>query len=456
MKHKKQIKYKIHIKKIALILFIFISQHVTAQQTKKISLQEAIQASLQNNKQLKASKARIDAAIGQVKEAEDNRLPNFNVSSSYLRLNSAHVDVKSHSNNNSGSASGSGSSPKISQALYGIANLSYPIYAGGRIKYAIESAKYLEEAIRLDADHDREAVILNTMNAYINLYKAGAAINVVKDNLESSRQRDITFSRLEQNGILARNDLLKTQLQTSNTELSLLDAENNLKLANINMDLMLGLPENTELVIDTTLFQQSTSIKNIDDYEQLALQNRKDVQAISFRKKAAATAIKSANTEGYPTIALTGGYIAAYVPNFVTITNAINAGVGIQYNLASLWKTNTKLQQAKARENEIQANEEQLNDVIRVQVNQDYQNYLLTHKRIEVYQKALEQATENYRITKNKYDNSLATITELLDADVALLQTKLNLAVSKADEVAAYYKLLYTSGVLNKTEERIK
>ncbi len=438
-------KHKIFIRIWVILFAVFVGGVAMSQQQRALNLKEAIDLSIKNSKQLKGSKARIDVALAQVKEAEENRLPNFNVSSSYLRLNSANIDLKSNSNN----SSGNGSSPKISQALYGIANLSYPIYQGGRIKYAIESAKYLEEAAKLDADNDREAVILNTMNAYTNLYKAGAAISVVRESLGSSRQRDITFSRLEQNGILARNDLLKAELQTSNIELSLLDAENNWRLANINMDLMLGLPENTELAIDTTLFQQTTAIKNIDEYEQLAIQNRKDIQALSFRKKAAGTAIKSARTECYPTIALTGGYIAAYVPNFITITNAINAGVGVQYNLASLWKTNTRLQQAKAREQEIQANEEQLNDVIRLQVNQDYQNYLLSQKRIDVYQKALQQAAENFRITKNKYDNSLANVTDLLDADVALTQTKLNLSLSHADAVLAYNKLLHTTGLIS-------
>lgn len=446
-------KYKMYLKLIVLVFAIFIAENAISQEQRALTLKEAIDLSIKNSKQLRASKARIDAAVSQVKEAEENRLPNFNVSGSYLRLNSAHIDLKSNSNNNSGTGNGNSSSPpKISQALYGIANLSYSIYAGGRLKYAIESAKYLEEATKLDADNDREAIVLNTMNAYTNLYKASAVINVVRGSLESSRQRDTTFSHLEQNGILARNDLLKSELQTSNIELSLLDAENNLRLANINMDLMLGLPERTDLLIDTTVFASNVSVKNITDYEQLAIQNRKDVQALAFRKKAAGTAIKSAKTEGYPTIALTGGYVAAYIPNFITITNAINAGIGVQYNLASLWKTNTRLQQAKAREDEIQANEEQLNDAIQLQINQDYQNYLFSQKRIDVYQKALEQATENFRIVNNKYNNNLATITELLDADVALLQTKLNLSLSRADQISAYYKLLHTAGLLNGTE----
>ena len=438
-------KDKITIRTIAMVIVAFFAQHIIAQEKRALTVNTAIDMSLANSKLLKGSKARIDIAVAQVKEAEDNRLPNFNLSASYIRLSSANIDLKSNSNN----SSGGNTTPKISQALYGIANISYPLYTGGRIKYGIESAKYLEQAANLDADNDKESVILNTMNAYTNLYKAGVTINVVKESLASSRQRDSSFSRLEQNGLLARNDLLKTELQTSNIELTLLDAENNYKLANINMNLMLGLPENTQLVIDTSSFQQLYSIKNIEEYEMLAIQNRKDVQALAIRKKAAGISVKSAATEGYPTIALTGGYIAADVPHFVTITNAVNIGVGVQYNLAGLWKTNTKLLEARAREKELQAGEEQLNDAIRLQVNQDYQNYLLSQKRIEVYQKALQQATENFRITKNKYDNSLVTVTELLDADVALLQARLNLSLSKADAVQGYNRLLHTTGILN-------
>jgi outer membrane protein TolC len=89
-----------------------------------------------------------------------------------------------------------------------------------------------------------------------------------------------------------------------------------------------------------------------------------------------------------------------------------------------------------------------LDDNIRLQINQAYQAYLVSEKKIEVYEKAVIQATENYRITKNKYDNALATTTELLDADVALLQTKLSVTNAKADSFLAYNKLLQIAGSL--------
>jgi outer membrane protein len=430
------------------------SNKLFAQTTRPITIKEAIELSIKNSKQLKNSNAKIEEATAALKEAIEKRLPDVAVSGSYLRLNNPAVDVKIKSNaNGSGGTSERGGKP--SSALYGLANVSMPLYAGSRIKYGIESSKYLKEAAKLDADNDREAIVLNAIEAYENLYKSKAAADLVKENLEGNRQRVKDFSNLEKNGLMARNDLLKVELQESNTELSLLDAENNWKLANINMNLMLGLPDSTVLLVNEKDLQStSVRLKAVEEYLQLALQNRKDVNALSYRKKAANTNIKAAKGEKYPSIALTGGYVAANIPNVLSVTNAVNIGVGVKYDL-SFWKGNTNVEQAKAREKQLSANQEILHDAIQLEVNQAYQNYLLSQKKIEVYQKAIAQAEENYKIVKNKFTNALATTNDLLDADIAQLQAKLNAAFSKADASVAYNKLLQTAGLLyNKTENK--
>src|SRR5439155_22038680 len=141
--------------------------------------------------------------------------------------------------------------------------------------------------------------------------------------------------------------------------------------------------------------------------------------AIELRKQAAEVGIKAVKADYYPSVGLSAGYVAANIPKVITITNAANIGVGVSYNIASLWKTKAKVEGAQARANEISASEEMINDNVRLQVNRAYLNYLSSQKKIEVYAKAVEQANENYRIIRNKYENSLATMTELLDADVA-------------------------------------
>jgi len=437
-------------KLIVLIFSTAVSISSFAQEKKALTLNEAIELSVRNSKQLKNSAAKIEEATAALTEAVERKLPDAAVSGSYLRLNKPNINLKTKTDN--GTTGGTTTeSPKPSQAMYGIVNVSMPLFSGFRIKYGIESAKYLEQAAKLDADNDKEEIVLNTIDAYNNLYKSKAAVDLVNENLQSARGRAAQFSSLEKNGLLPRNELLKAQLQVSNTELSLLDAQNNLKLANISMDLMLGLPESTELFIDSTSLQTAVTLKSVEEYVQSGLQSRKDLGALAYRKKAAATAVKATKGEKYPGLAVTGGYVAANIPQVLTVTNAVNLGLGVQYSISSLWKNDAKVKQAAAREKQVAANEELLADAIRLQVNQAYQNYLASRKRIEVYETAIAQATENFRIINNKYQNSLATTTELLDADVAQLQARLNYAFAKSDALVTYNRLLQSAGILTQT-----
>lgn len=441
MKHK--------VKIVVAVLAILIAGTAFAQDKRKLGFNEAIDLSIKNSKQLKGSIAKIEEATASLKEAVDRKLPDASVAGSYLRLNKPNINLKAKPGNNTGgSATSANATPKPSSAAYSIATVSLPLFSGFKIKYGIQSAKYLEEAAKLDADNDREEIILNTINAYTNLYKSRAAVDLVNESLQTANQRVKQFSDLEKNGLLARNELLKAQLQASNMELALLDAQNNWQLANINMNLMIGLPENTELIVDSSVAQPAASLKSIDEYVQSALQNRKDLSALSYRKKAASVNIKATEGEKYPGLALTAGYIALGIPQVLTVTNAVNVGIGVNYSISSLWKNKAKVQQAQAREKQVVANEEVLADVIRLEVNQAYHAYLLSQKKIEVLAKAIDQATENYGVVKNKYENSLATTTELLDADVAQLQAKMNYTFSKADANAAYDKLLQAAGLL--------
>lgn len=416
-----------------------------AQNTKTITLDQAVQMSLKNSNQLKMDNAKVDEAIGAAHEAWNNHLPDIKATGAYMRLNNPDFDLKVKL----GSSSSSAPAIKVNSAAYGIVNAALPLFSGLRIKYGTEAAKYLEQAAKLDVENNKEEVIMNTANAFSNLFKAREYVGLVKQNLNQQQQRVIDFTNMEKNGLLARNDLLKAQLQESNTELSLLEAENDLQTTYVSMDIMLGLPENTELIPDTSGFHIEDA-GSLIQWEQTALTNRKDISALTFREKAANMSIKSTKGEYYPSIALTGGYIAADIPNLLTVDNALDVGVGLSYNFGALWKTGARVAQANARLHEVQASENMLTDRIRLDITQAYQGYILSLKKIEVYKKAVEQADENYRITKNKFDNSLVTTTDLLEADVAQLQAQLSSLLSKADALVAYKKLQQTAGILSK------
>ena len=334
--------------------------------------------------------------------------------------------------------------------MIGQANLSLPLYAGGKIKYGIESAKYLVEASKLRSENNKMAIAYNIAEAYNNLFKSEQAITVLKENLSVAEKRDATFLKLENNGLLARNDRLKANLQTSNIELQILEAKNNYSIASINMNLLLGLPEMTILEVDDAYLNDKNELSLVDFYLNSAMENRKDIQSLTMQRKAAELGTRSAKAENLPTIALTGGYIAADVPKILTVYNAVNIGVGINYNLGNIWKKNSSLMMSEAMEDELAANNDLLNDQIKLEINKDYQNVLYSNEKVVVYEKTAAQAIENYRIVQKKFDNGLATITELLDAEAAKISTDVNVINAKADATLSYKKLQKTSGILTK------
>ena len=436
--------------KSLLIIFSLFSLQMTAQEKKTLSLNEAIDLGLQNSKLLKINQAKIEEATAATKEAVEKRLPDAKASASYLRVNAVNVELKTKGNSGgSGGTTPPVEQPKVSQALYGLMNVSLPIYTGGKIRYGIESSKFLEKAAMLDAQSDKDEVIQNTIEAFANLFKAKTAVRLVQENLNEAQQRTKELTGMEKNGLLARNDLLKAQLRESNMEYNLSDAENSWQLANVNMNLMLGLPTSTELVLDTVGLRNKEDIRILDDYLNAARINRKDIEAIDLRKKAAESGVKSAKGDLYPSLALTGGYIGLDIPDFLSIPAAMNVGVGVSYNIGSLWKNKAKVQQAEARVKQVTFTEAMMDDNMRLEVNRSYLSLMTNRKKIETSAKAVEQAEENYRIVKNKFDNSLATTTDLLDADIAQLQARLSYTLSRADAFVAYHKLLQTSGLLS-------
>lgn len=426
-----------------LVLSLFAGMMYThAQEKKQLSLDEAVQLGIQNSKSLKIDAAKIEEATADLLAAKNRQLPELSVSASYLYLPiKPTIDLKIP-----GVSSAGGSS--VHQVAYGSANLSVPIYNGGKIKYGIQSAKYLVEASKLSTENDKVAIAYNVAQAYNNLFKANQSIKVLEENLSASQKRDETFLKLENNGVIARNDRLKANLQTSNIELQLLEAKNNYNIANINMDLLLGLPDATEIEVDQQYIDEADDVKPVDFYLNEARENRKDLQALDQQRKAAELGTKSAKAENLPSIAFTSGYVAADIPKFLTIYNAVNVGVGVSYNLSNLWKENSSLKQSKAREMQLSATNEMMNDNIKLEVNREYQNSDYSKKRIAVFEKAAVQANENYRITKNKYDNGLSTMTELLDADAAQIAANVGVINAKADAALAYRKLLQTTGTL--------
>src|ERR1700757_1588131 len=142
----------IHIAVYTLITGLLGINHLQAQDTTKLTLQHAIELGIKNSKELKSSQAQVAVAAALTREAKDRQLPDASISGAYLYLPfNPDIDLKLKTGSSSGGGAPTNSSalPTVSQAMYGIANASLPVFAGGKLKYGVESAKYLEQAAKL-------------------------------------------------------------------------------------------------------------------------------------------------------------------------------------------------------------------------------------------------------------------------------------------------------------------
>ena len=252
---------------------------------------------------------------------------------------------------------------------------------------------------------------------------------------------------MEQNGLIARNDLLKSQLQASNVEVSLEDAKKTVSVINYQLVTLLHLPEGTKVAVNDGYFSKNNNAKPAIT-ESDAIAQRNDLEALRFAEKAAESNVKVAKADYYPTIGLSAGYVYLNVPHFVELYNAANVGVGISYDLAGLFKNSKKIKAAESRKQETHQQLDLLTENVKVQVQQSLENYNFAIKQNRVYTEAVTQSAENYRIVKDKYDNGLSDTNDLLEADVAQLQAKLNETFSRADITQRFYELLNASGKL--------
>lgn len=423
-----------------LLASLFIAQ-VFAQTPTPITLEEAIALSLKNGKEIKKVKASTEASRLQIHSAQNMRYPELEVSGTYNRLfNGTDINLKVPLPAPSEDKQMPDVQPK--HLMIGQAKANIPVFSGFKITNAVTQSKQYYSLAQLNEASTTENVIYQTINLYFALYKTQQSIALLTENLKRAHQRTLDFEQFLAEGIIAKNDYLRTQLQEANVELSLEETKNTQKNITTRLQVLLDLEEGEPILAEKV---QPVAIfpTKADD-----LSSRKDVQSAQKMEEIAQTGIKMARGSFFPSIGLTAGYSAIQLDQVVDITNATSVGVGVKYDLTQLFKNRTEVNKAKAKKIEVDYQAQLVEDLAKVEIDEAYNAYELALKKNAVLAKALVQANENYRIVKDKYDNGLTDTDHLLEADVQQLQAQIDTMLGEADETLTLYQYAYKTGKL--------
>jgi outer membrane protein len=437
------------ISTLIVITGVLAGIHLQAQSVKRLTVKEAIDLGVANSKQLIVSNAKVKEAQAKVQQAQDKVIPEVGVSGTYLHLNTPTVSMANEASGNGGSSD----SPLAALSnIHDVALLqvsaSWPVFNGFKTKNTKIMNEYLEQAAQYDAQTTRSNVALTTAKAIYQYYELLETRKTIEENLKQEQQRVTEFKNQEEQNLLARNDRLKAELQANNVELALTDVNNSVKLAEYNLTILLGLPEETTLELDTVGMFELAALTTWDQYLQTGLENRTELKSAAVQLKAGESGYKIAKANRLPTVALTAGYVNAFIPNVVNVTNALNGGVSLKYSITGALHASHGMQEARSRVEHAEASRQLATDQVKVDIRGKYLNCQKSLEKLAITKKAIDQAEENYQISQNKYKNGLLILSDYLEADVALLQARINYATARAESMIAYYELQNSVGTL--------
>jgi outer membrane protein len=340
--------------------------------------------------------------------------------------------------------------PKRADAFVGTAAVEELIYSGGKLKYAEESTRLLTKVAELDADKDKEEISYAVINTYYALFKVLQSKKVVAQNLESIASQLKQAQRFFEQGIVTKNDVLRFQLQQANVSLTEMEIENNRKVINYNLDVLLGLDENTEIEIsdpDHTLKPAG----ELSTYLDLAFSNRQELRQLDLQDRVADVNIKSIKANTRPTVGVGANlyYInpsGKFIPPTDQFIMPVTVGASISWNIGSLWTNKNKVNEARIQQKNVTLQKDIVADEVKKEINKNYQDYQLAANKIKVLETSIAQAMENDKLLASKYKNNVASAIDRIDAETLLYQAKINLEIAKADAGLAYYTLLKSTG----------
>ncbi len=399
----------------------------------------------QNSTHLKISKSLSETALRAVDVAQNLRLPSFEVGLSALYLGDAMIFDRDFSNAQNAAMPHSGNNFS--------AEASYVVFAGGAVSKAIEKAELESQIAALAYSKNRMDIRMLVAGQYLDLYKLYNQKTVFNKNIEETNEliRHVKAKLLTDMAL--DNDLTRHELLLQNLKLAIIEIENNISIINKHLTITLGLPDETIIIPDSSVQNlQNMSLTGKNVYEN-ALKNRPDIKIQSLQKDVAQKQIKLAKAQMYPSLAIIGadhfdGPITFEVPPIDKNINYWYVGIGIKYNLASLYTSRKNVTLAEICSNTANYSYDAELENTRIAIYTAQTQYSEAFEKLYTYQKNVQLARENYVVVNNRYKNDLALITEMLDASNTKLKAELQVINAKLDVVFNYYKLQREIGTL--------
>jgi outer membrane protein len=416
----------LRISLLAVCSAVFLASSGAAQGPLRLTLDDALSRGLEESHRVAESMARQEGAAAAVEGRHAAKLPQVSAQAGYTRTN--HID------------------PFVLPSLVGPTKVIYPdipdnyrtrldfqwpIYNFGRADALERAARAEAGASGFDVTTTRNDLKLEITRAFWAAVTAGEAVRVVDESLKRmDAYVDDIRNRLKV-GLVPPNDVLSAEAQRSRQQVYLIQARNGRESALIELRRLIGEAPDRPVEVDAVLDTPPRAVGPADALVAAARGARPERKALEMRAQGAGERRQAVVADQKPVL-FTGGGIDVANPNprFFPRTDAWkpswDIGVNITWTFADFGRVKAQIAEATANQKAARERLAEFDTILEVEVRQRRLDLESARAAVSAAEDSLRAATEARRVVGDRFDAGVATSTDVLDAQVALLQAGLD------------------------------
>jgi outer membrane protein TolC len=422
----------------------------------RLTLDDAIARGLVSSHRLDELVARQDAARAIEGQREAAERPQLVAIASYTRTN--HVEEFSVP-----TASGGVRViyPDIPDNVRSRIDLQWPIYTGGRLKGLTRAAGAEARAIEQDREAARADLKLEITRAFWSVITARASLDVVRQALDRTSAHLNDVRNQLGVGLVPPSDVLTIEAQHARQLMLSIEAESIVDTTTAEFKRLVGVDQDVPIELAADLSAAARAIPAAQESTSLAQpfraaisearERRPERKSLLFRITAAEDRLAAASAGSLPVLTAIGGYdLARPNPRIFPIQEqwkpSWDVGVNLRWSLFDGGRVRAEAAEAAANRRATEARLRDFDSTIEVEIRQRMAELRSAGAAIEAAEAGVRAASEARRVIAERFSEGVATNTDVLNAQTALLQAELDVTRARANAELAGARLVRAQG----------
>jgi outer membrane protein TolC len=394
-----------------------------------LTLPDAVSRGLEASHRLAELGAREEAARAVEDQRKAASMPQLSLLGGYMRTN--HVDEF-------GIPGGRVIYPDIPDNVRSRIDLQWPIYTGGRSTALARAAAAEAGAVGQEREAARADLRLEIARAYWAVITARASVDVVNQALGRIGAHLNDVRNQLSVGLVPPSDVLSIEAQQARQQQLVIEAQNMAETASIDFRRLVGLAPDTPFELADRIDSPSVPSAQAIALVAAAKANRADRRALEIRAEGAAQRLAAAQAGHLPVMSAAGGYDVArpnpkIFPREADWKPSWDVGVNFSWSLFDGGRVRAEVAEAAASRRALEERLKDFDATVDAEVRQRAADLASAQASIAAAEAGVRSAAEARRVIAERFSAGVATNTDVIDAQVALLQADLDRTRSLAN-----------------------